>query len=98
MQSGQVIFSMIVSFSKPEKDSFNHQEIMPDVPPPEAFSPEKMAGHPLLKDAPEFVKQFFESDRPFRRRPVEMRPVEFERYVGGKTEGDRINFWVRVTA
>ncbi len=98
IQHGQAIFSMIVSFAKPEKDSFNHQEVMPDVPPPEAFSPEKMAGHPLLKDAPEFVKQFFESDRPFRRRPVEMRPVEFERYLGAKAPTDRINFWVRATA
>jgi acyl-CoA thioesterase-2 len=98
IQHGHAIFSMIVSFAKAEKDSFNHQEVMPDVPPPEAFSPEKMAGHPLLKDAPEFVKQFFESDRPFRRRPVEMRPVEFERYLGTKAPTDRINFWVRATA
>jgi acyl-CoA thioesterase-2 len=98
IQHGQAIFSMIVSFAKEEKDSFVHQETMPDVPPPEAFSPEKMAGHPLLKDAPEFVKQFFESDRPSRRRPVEMRPVEFERYLGEGTPGDRINFWVRATA
>jgi acyl-CoA thioesterase-2 len=98
IQHGQAIFSMIVSFAKPEKDSFNHQEVMPDVPPPEALSPEKMSGHPLLKDAPEFVKQFFESDRPFRRRPVEMRPVEFERYLGAKAPTDRINFWVRATA
>ena len=58
-----------MSFAKPEKDNFNHQEVMPDVPPPEDFSPEKMAGVTLLKDAQEFVKQFFESDWPFRRRP-----------------------------
>ena len=48
IQHGQAIFSMIVSFAAKEKDSFDHQEVMPDVPPPEDFSPEKMAGHPLL--------------------------------------------------
>lgn len=98
IQHGQAIFSMIVSFAKEEKDSFVHQEEMPDVPPPEAFAPEKMAGHPLLKDAPRFVKAFFESDRPHRRRPVEMRPVEFERYLGAKAPGGRINFWIRANA
>jgi len=98
IQHGSAIFSMIVSFAREEKDSFVHQEVMPDVPPPEAFSPEKMAGHPLLKNAPDFVKSFFESDRPFRRRPVELRPVEFERYVGAGEPGDRINFWIRVNA
>lgn len=95
IQHGQAIFSMIVSFAKEEKDSFNHQETMPDVPPPEAFSPEVMKDHPLLKDAPKFVKRFFESDTPFRRRPVEMRPVEFERYLGQKAPGGRINFWIK---
>jgi acyl-CoA thioesterase II len=98
IQHGSAIFSMIVSFAREEKDSFVHQETMPNVPPPEAFSPEKMAGHPLLQNAPSFVKSFFESDRPFRRRPVELRPVEFERYVGAGEPGDRINFWIRVNA
>jgi acyl-CoA thioesterase-2 len=98
IQHGNAIFSMIVSFAKQEKDSFVHQEVMPDVPPPEAFSPEKMADHPLLQNAPKFVKQFFESDRPFRRRPVEMRPIEFERYLGAKAPSGRINFWIRTNA
>src|ERR1041384_4210094 len=35
IQHGQAIFSMIVSFAVEEKDSFTHQETMPDVPPPE---------------------------------------------------------------
>ena len=64
IQHGNAIFSMIVSFAAQERDSFNHQEVMPEVPPPEAFSPEKMAGHPLLANAPKFVKRFFESDSP----------------------------------
>jgi acyl-CoA thioesterase-2 len=98
IQHGQAIFSMIVSFAVEERDSFTHQATMPEVPPPEDFSPEKMAGHPLLENAPKFVKRFFESDRPFRRRPVEMRPVEFERYLGAKAPGGRIHFWIRVNA
>ena len=98
IQHGQAIFSMIVSFAAQERDSFHHQEEMPDVPPPEDFAPEKMAGHPLLKDAPKFVKRFFESSSPTRRRPIEMRPVEFERYLGEKAPGGRINFWIKCNA
>ena len=33
-----------------------------------------------------------------RERPIELRPVEFERYVGKKLEGDRFNIWIRTTA
>src|SRR5262245_58172356 len=98
IQHGQAIFSMIVSFAAQERDSFHHQEVMPEVPPPEEFAPEKMARHPLLKDAPKFVKRFFESDSPTRRRPIEMRPVEFERYLGVKAPGGCINFWIKCNA
>ena len=71
---------------------------MPDVPPPEAFSPEKMAGSSAAAERAAIREAFFESDRPFRRRPVEMRPVEFERYLGARRPGGRINFWIRANA
>ena len=33
-----------------------------------------------------------------RERPIELRPVEFGRYLGKKPEGDRFNIWIRTTA
>jgi len=32
-----------------------------------------------------------------RERPIELRPVEYNRYAGGKLAGDRFHVWVRTT-
>src|ERR1044071_4262752 len=40
IQHGNAIFSMIVSFHIEEEDSFNHQDKMPDVPPPDKLTAE----------------------------------------------------------
>src|SRR4029077_14504722 len=74
--------------------AFDHQDAMPKVPPPEEFSPEKMRVNPLIASAPPYVRRFFEGTS---RRPVEMRPVEFERYLGRKVSDGRINMWMRTT-
>ena len=95
IQHGHAIFSMIVSFTKEEDGAFSHQEPMPRVPPPEELSPEKMRANPLIAAAPRYVRRFFETEASDRRRPVEMRPVEFERYLGKKIDDGRINMWMR---
>jgi acyl-CoA thioesterase II len=95
IQHGKAIFSMIASFTADEPGAFDHQDEMPKVPPPEEFSPEKMRANPLIASAPPFVRRFFETDESNRRRPVEMRPVEFERYLGKKIPDGRINMWMR---
>jgi acyl-CoA thioesterase-2 len=41
---------------------------------------------------PEVIRRFFEQER-----PVELRPVEFERYLGKLTEDSRFNIWIRTT-
>jgi acyl-CoA thioesterase-2 len=92
IQHGNAIFSMIVSFTKEESGAFDHQDAMPKVPPPEELSPEKMLANPLIAKAPPYVRRFFEGNS---RRPVEMRPVEFERYLGKKVSDGCINMWMR---
>src|SRR5437660_7377401 len=92
IQHGNAIFSMIVSFTRDEPGAFDHQDAMPNVPPPEEFSPEKMLANPMIASAPPYVRRFFEGNS---RRPVEMRPVEFERYLGKKVSDGRINMWMR---
>jgi acyl-CoA thioesterase-2 len=94
IQHGNAIFSMIVSFTKDEPGAFDHQDAMPNVPLPEEFSPEKMRANPLIAAAPPYVRRFFEGNS---RRPVEMRPVEFERYLGKGVPDGRINMWMRTT-
>src|SRR4029077_2466832 len=81
IQHGNAIFSMIVSFTKDEPGAFDHQDEMPKVATPDDLSPEKMRGDPLIAAAPPSIRRFFEGST---RRPVEMRPVEFEPYLGKK--------------
>jgi acyl-CoA thioesterase-2 len=97
IQHGAAIFSMIVSFAAAEGDSFAHQEPMPDVPSPDALSPEKMRDNRLIQSAPRYAKRFF-GDEAAKKSPVLMRPVEFERYFGKKIENGRINMWTRTSA
>ncbi len=89
IQHGNAIFSMMVSFHIEEEDSFNHQDTMPDVPPPDKLTAEELMKEPLLDQMPEFIKRYYESDR-----PIELRPVEFKRYFGEKITDGRINIWI----
>jgi acyl-CoA thioesterase-2 len=38
------------------------------------------------------VRRYFE-----RERPIELRPVEFQRYLGQKLEGAKFHIWIRTT-
>jgi acyl-CoA thioesterase II len=72
IQHGQAIFSMAVSFHKDEHGDFEHQFAMPDVPAPETLpSEEEMADN-----VPETIRRLFIMDR-----PVELRPVNLDRYA-----------------
>jgi acyl-CoA thioesterase-2 len=93
IQHGHAIFSMMVSFHAQEDDSFNHQDVMPDVPPPERLSAEELAKDPIIEKMPDYIRRYYESDR-----PIELRPVEFQRYAGEKIPDGRINFWIRTAA
>ena len=93
IQHGHAIFSMMVSFHAEEEDSFNHQDPMPDVPPPDKLTAEELSKHPIIEKMPDFIRRYYESDR-----PIELRPVEFQRYAGEKIPEGRINFWIRTAA
>ena len=93
IQHGNAIFSMIVSFHNDEETEFDHQDKMPDVPPPEKLTAEEVAKQPMFRDMPDFIRRYYESDR-----PIELRPVELGRYFGQKIDDGRIHVWIRTAA
>ena len=93
IQHGNAIFSIMVSFHVEEQGSFDHQDKMPDVPPPEKLTAEEMAKQPMFREMPEFIRRYYESDR-----PIELRPVELGRYFGQKIDDGRIHVWIRTAS
>ncbi len=90
-QHGHPMFSMLVSFQVREQ-GLDHQAEMPDVTPPEDLPDEAEMRKNLLPSMPEPVRRYYE-----RERPIEMRPVEFDRYGGKKYPDGRFNLWFRTT-
>ena len=91
IQHGKAIFSMMASFHR-EEAGFSHQAPMPDVPPPEDLPGEEEIRKGVLPTMPEPVRRYFE-----RERPIEMRPVEFKRYLSRDHREPRFNVWMRAT-
>ena len=91
IQHGHAIFSMSVSFHHDEPGNLTHQAKMPDVPKPEDLPSEAdiKAGAAVL---PEPVRRYYE-----RERPLELRPVDFSRYLGKKSKDGKFNVWIRTT-
>lgn len=93
VQHGHTIFSIMVSFHAEEESAFDHQNIMPEMPPPEKFTAEELSKQPMYLEMPEIVHIYYGSDR-----PVKMRPVEIGRYFGQKIDDGRVHFWIKTTA
>src|SRR5215204_3099186 len=74
IQHGRAIFSMSCSFHL-EESGFDHAVAMPDVPMPEDLPGEAEVKAGVMPLMPEVVRAYYE-----RERPIELRPVEFERY------------------
>ncbi len=91
-QHGQPIFSMLASFHANEAEGLDHQATMPDVPPPESLPSEAEVREKILPTMPDPVRRYYE-----RERPVELRPVEFERYRGKKFPDGRFHVWIKST-
>ncbi|OSI79128.1 acyl-CoA thioesterase [Bradyrhizobium canariense] len=89
-QQDRVIFSAIVSFHKEEVGAFDHQDKMPDISRPENFTAEELFKKPVYPKLPEIVRRYYEPDR-----PVELRPVEVDRYVGQKIADGRLHMWFK---
>jgi acyl-CoA thioesterase-2 len=93
VQHGQAIFSMMVSFHAEEEGAFDHQDPMPKVPGPEELTAEELMKSPIMDGMPEFIQRYYASDR-----PIELRPVEYQRYFGEKVADGQINIWIRTAA
>jgi len=91
IQHGQAIFSMSVSFHVHE-DGLSHQFAMPDVPKPDALPDEAELKERVWPMMPEPVRRYYE-----RERPIELRPVEYGRYLGEITKDGRFHVWMRAT-
>jgi acyl-CoA thioesterase-2 len=91
IQHGHPIFSMSVSFHADE-GGLDHQAKMPAVPKPEELPSEAEIKERVLPMMPDPVRRYYE-----RERPIELRPVEFSRYLGNKSEDGRFNVWIRTT-
>jgi acyl-CoA thioesterase II len=91
IQHGHAIFSMSVSFHVPEP-GLSHQMRMPDVPKPDALQTETEMKEKVMPLMPEAVRRYYE-----RERPIELRPVEWRRYLGEKSEDGRFHVWIRAT-
>jgi acyl-CoA thioesterase II len=91
IQHGHAIFSMSVSFHADEP-GLSHQFEMPDVPKPDALPSEAEFKERVWPLMPEAVRRYYE-----RERPMELRPVEYNRYIGEKPQDGRFHVWVRAT-
>jgi acyl-CoA thioesterase-2 len=92
IQHGQAIFSMAVSFHRDEP-GMEHQAVMPEVPKPEELPTEAEIKERVLPRMPDQVRSYYE-----RERPIELRPVDFERYLGKTPRDASFNVWIRATA
>ncbi|MEX0752749.1 MAG: acyl-CoA thioesterase II [Xanthobacteraceae bacterium] len=91
IQHGHPIFSMAASFHRDEA-GFEHQVKMPEVPKPEDLPREAELRDRVMPMMPDPVRRYYE-----RERPIELRPVEFERYLGKKVADGKFHVWIRAT-
>ena len=89
IQKGEAIFSMSISFQVTE-DGYDHQMAMPDVPMPETLPDREEMKRSILPHMPQAVRAYYE-----RERPIEIRPVELERYAAGGKMEPKFNVWIK---
>jgi acyl-CoA thioesterase-2 len=92
IQHGQAIFTLMVSFHNDEP-GLAHQAPMPDVPHPEKLPTEAEIRAKVLPSMPDPVRRYYE-----RERPIELRPVQYDRYLGKKYQDGKFSVWIRATS
>lgn len=89
IQHGQPIFVMSVSFQRDEP-GFDHQSTMPDVPGPDELpNASELIGRHLDK-LPPAMQAYWQ-----RERPIEMRPVDFSRFLTRARKPPVQHVWIR---
>jgi acyl-CoA thioesterase-2 len=91
IQHGHAIFTSAVSFHNDEP-GLSHQAEMPAVPRPEQLPSEADIKAKALPLMPDSVRRYYE-----RERPIELKPVEYERYLGKKSPDGKFHLWIRTT-
>jgi len=91
IQHGQAIFSMSASFHL-EEEGFSHQAEMPNVPGPDELPSEEEVKGGLILKMPEPMRTYYE-----RERPLEIRPVELNRYMSREPGEPRFHVWIKTT-
>jgi len=72
IQEGEAIFSLEASFQAAE-DGFDHQDAMPEVPPPESLRSELELATAIADQLPPAMRKIALAERPIEIRPVEVR-------------------------
>lgn len=70
IQSGRPIFNLASSFQSAE-EGFEHQDTMPDVPPPDTLQTEQERLAPYAARLPKFLRERVLATRAFEMRPAE---------------------------
>jgi acyl-CoA thioesterase-2 len=91
IQHGQAIFAMSTSFQIDEH-GFSHEAPMPVVPTPEELPSEEVVRADLVPQMPEPMRTYYE-----RERPIELKPVEIERYLSREPMPPMFHVWMRAT-
>lgn len=89
IQKGEAIFAMSASFQLAE-EGYDHQMPMPQVPMPEQLPDREEMMKSVLPHMPDAVQAYYQ-----RKRPIEIRPVELERYRSGGKMEPKFNVWIR---
>lgn len=92
IQHGAAIFSMSASFHASES-GFSHQMPMPDVPAPENLPGFADLPETDLNRMPAAIGAYFR-----RERPIEVRPVNLERYLPDAGREPVFSAWIRASA
>lgn len=89
IQHGKPIFVMSASFHIAE-EGYDHQIAMPAVPPPEDLPGRESLAQDILDKLPEAVRRSWRTER-----PVELRPVDIERYLKRQKRKPEQCIWMR---
>jgi acyl-CoA thioesterase-2 len=91
IQHGKPIFTMSCSFHHDEP-GYAHQIDMPKVPDPDELPSESELKNQLLDKMPEPIREYWK-----RERAIEVRPVDFSRYISPQKAPPIQHAWFRPT-